>query len=210
MTILHALSLVVLMADDPEKGWKEAAQEDGITVYRRERAGTSIAELKAVGLIDGPPIEVWKTVRDYANYAKTMAYTEEAKVLSSEGGDKVIVFYSVVNAPLVDRRDYCIRLVDETDWKSPNPTLLVTWKAAEKCVPEKDGLVRVKYNDGYWKLEPRENGTKTMATYYLFTDPGGSIPNWIANKANGTAVPNVFAKIRKTVSEKQAGKAGAK
>ncbi|MHB8879785.1 MAG: SRPBCC family protein, partial [Myxococcaceae bacterium] len=129
---------------------------------------------------------------------------EEAKVLSSEGGDKVIIFYSVINAPLVDRRDYCIRILDESNWADPKATLKVSWKASDKCIPEKEGLVRVKINDGYWTLAPRDNGTKTFATYYVFTDPGGSIPKWIANKANSTAVPNVFEAIRKVIADNRA------
>ena len=210
MMILHALPLLVLLADDSDKGWKEAAKEDGITVFRRERADTSVAEMKAVGLIDAAPIEIWKSIRDYPNYPKTMPYTEESKILSTEGGDKVTYFYSVINAPLVDRRDYCIRILDETDWKNPKAPLYLTWKASDKCIPEKDGLVRVKLNDGYWKLEARENGAKTFATYYVFTDPGGSIPNWIANKANSVAVPNVFASIRKVIADNRAATDGGK
>ena len=61
--------------------------------------------------------------------------------------------------------------------------------------------MRVKLNNGYWHLEPRENGTKTWATYYVLTDPGGSIPKWIANRANNTAVPDVFAAVRKVITQ---------
>jgi hypothetical protein len=48
----------------------------------------------------------------------------------------------------------------------------------------------------------REGGQKTEATYYVYTDPGGSIPKWIANKANSTAVPDVFKAIRKTTAKR--------
>jgi hypothetical protein len=65
----------------------------------------------------------------------------------------------------------------------------------------KDGLVRVTVNEGFWLLEPRENGAKTFATYYLFTHPGGSLPDWLVNKANGTAVPDVFKRIREVAAK---------
>lgn len=201
MSILHAMALLVLVADDSDKGWKEAAKEDGITVYRRDLPGAEVAEMKAIGIIDAAPLEIWKSIRDYDAYPKTMPYTDEAKVISTEGGGKVIVLYSVVNAPVVDRRDYCIRILDESDGTG---MMMETWKASDACGAEKEGLVRVKVNDGYWKLEPRENGAKTFATYYVFTDPGGSIPKWLANKANSTAVPNVFAAIRKVIANKRA------
>src|SRR4051812_13433662 len=81
-----------------------ANEDEGIKIYRRQKEGENIAQMKAIGLMDATPQEVWKAVRDYANYPKNMPYTEDSKVLASEGGDKVIWFYSVVNAPLVSRR----------------------------------------------------------------------------------------------------------
>ncbi len=199
MSITSALLLLAL-ASGPESGkWELKAKEDGVSVFSRERAGSRLPELKAIGLIDAPPAEVWKTISDYANYKKNMPYTEESKVLSTEQDGKVTLFYSVINAPFVSRRDYIIRLVDESDGSG---TYKVSWTPVKEGPPPKDGVVRVLINDGYWLLEPRDNGTKTFATYYLHTDPGGSIPRWIANKANDTAVPNVFRSVRKVVSKK--------
>lgn len=210
MTLL-ALPLLFLAAD-AEPRWTLANEDEGIKIYRRQKEGENIAQMKAMGMMDATPQEVFKAVRDYANYPKNMPYTEDSKVLATENGDKVIWFYSVVNAPLVDRRDYVIKILDESDWKDGAGYLKVTWTGwneKEKNVPEREGYVRVKINDGYWLLEPRENGKKTFATYYVYTDPGGSIPTFIANKANSTAVPNVFAAIRKVVAAERAKAAAA-
>ncbi|MEN9800598.1 MAG: hypothetical protein RL653_4295, partial [Pseudomonadota bacterium] len=112
-------------------------------------------------------------------------------------------FYSVVNAPLVDKRDYLIKLIDQSDWKDGKGYLKVTWSAVQDpATPEREGFVRVKINDGMWLLEPREDGKKTWATYWVYTNPGGAIPNWIANRANGTAVPDVFKAIKKVCKGK--------
>jgi hypothetical protein len=210
MSILPALPLVLLLADNSKdgKGWVEATKEDGITVYSRTRDDSPVAEMKAIGLIDAAPQEVWNAIRDYPNYPKTMPYTEEAKVLAVEGGGKTTWFYSVINAPMVDRRDYVIKLLDQSDWKDGKGFLKVSWTAtSEHALPEKDDVVRVKINDGFWMLEPREGGKKTFATYYLYTDPGGSVPKWLVNKANSTAVPNVFSAIRKVVADGRAAQA---
>ena len=166
--------------------------------------------MKAIGLIDATPKEVWDVVRDLENYPRQMPYTAEAKVLSRSEGDKDILFYSRLNTPLVDARDYIIALKDESDWKDGKGFYKVTWTCAPKendsLVPEKPEVVRIRINDGYWLLEPREDGKKTFATYYVYTAPGGSIPMFIINKANGMAVPKVFEAIKKTVIEKRAQK----
>lgn len=204
MTALLALPLILLTAGK-EPPWELAAEEEGIKIYSRQKEGEPVAQMKAMGIVDATPHEIWKAIRDYPNYPKTMPYTDEAKVIAREDGDKVIWFYSVINAPLVDRRDYVIKLVDESDWKDGAGFLKVSWSGwnekDSKGKPERDGYVRVKINDGYWLLEPKDGGKKTFATYYVYTDPGGALPKFIANKANGTAVPNVFAAIRKVVAE---------
>ncbi|MCA2977261.1 MAG: SRPBCC family protein [Myxococcaceae bacterium] len=205
MTSLALVPLLLLAADEP--AWEQAANTDGVRVFARKRGDGDVREMKAQGLIDAPPVEVWKAVRDYDNYPKTMPYVEGGKVLSREGGDKgdkVTLLYSLINTPLVDRRDYIIRLVDETDWKNP-ATLKVTWTVVndmDEKVPVPKDVVRVRVNEGYWLLEPREDGKKTFATYYVYTSPGGAIPNFIINKANSMAVPAVFNAIKKTCGKK--------
>ncbi len=159
-------------------------------------------EVKAIGLIDAPPQKVYEIIRDYPHYKDTMPYTSESTVVSTEDGGKTVYFYSVVDAPFVSKRDYTIKTIDESEWKDGKGFLKVSWRAAvDKGPKERDGVVRVQINDGFWLLEPRENGAKTFATYYLYTNPGGSLPTWVVNKANGSAVPDVFKAIRKVAAK---------
>lgn len=202
MTIANALIVLALLGADEAK-WKLAAEDNGIKIYSRMKDGENVAEMRAMGVMDAAPAEVWKAVRDYDGYVKNMPFTEYGKVLSRSEGDKVIFFHSIVNTPLVDKRDYIIRLTDESD--TGKGIFHVAWRAAVaedgvELPKEKEGVVRVKLNNGFWRLEPRDNGTKTFATYYVHTDPGGQIPKFIANKGNTMAVPKVFECIRNTVA----------
>lgn len=197
-----ALSLVLLgTPNDDTAGWELAAKHEGMSIFSRKRADSNVHEMKAVGILDAAPLDVWSALRDYANYKSTMPYTTESKVLSVEEGGKVTYFYSVVDAPIVDKRDYVIKLLDESDWQDGKGFLLVTWATWDKGPPERKGFIRVKINDGFWKLEPREDGKKTYATYFVHTDPGGLIPTWVANKANSMAVPDVFKAIKKVIAK---------
>src|SRR4051812_14386491 len=102
MTSLLGLALLLLSATpDSGPGWEQAARDDGITVYARQKQGADIKEMKAIGLIDAPPEAVFRAVRDYEHYDKTMPYCEDSKVLGTEDGGKITYFYSVVNAPVV-------------------------------------------------------------------------------------------------------------
>lgn len=204
--LLYALPVLMLLSADKPASvpWVSAGEDDGITILSRSRPGSDVHEMKAQGVIDAPPIEIWKALRDYDHYTQTMPYTEKSKVVEKAADGKVLWFYSVINAPLVSRRDYTIKVTDETDYKNGKGKMKVSWTAAPDKGPKpQDGIVRVKINDGYWELQPLANGTKTYATYYVYTDPGGSLPTWIVNKANGTAVPDVFNAIKKIAVKKE-------
>ena len=203
MSFLPALPLLVLLAGAAEPAWQQVARDDGITVMARTPEGGAVSEVKATALVDAPPQDVWRVIRDYANYSKTMPYTEESRVLASEQEGKITVFYCLVNAPLVDKRDFIIRIRDESDWKDGKGFLKAAWTMTTDGAPAvREGVVRVKLNNGYWLVEPREEGKKTFVTYYLYTDPGGSLPKWIADKANKTSVPDVLRAVRKYATKK--------
>ncbi len=208
MTSLLLLSLLVFAADAPR--WELSANVDGIQVFARQRPGTEVREIKAISLMEATPHEIWRVIRDYDNYTKTMPYTVESKVLLKEQGGKLIYFYSRLDMPLVNSRDYIIRIVDESVWRDGAGYLKLSWMAAtgkDALAPLKKDIVRVRIDDGYWLLESRADGRKTLATYYIYTSPGGAIPDWIANKANGIAVPKVFQAIKEAVAERnKAGK----
>ncbi|MBI2569698.1 MAG: hypothetical protein HYV63_22065 [Candidatus Schekmanbacteria bacterium] len=176
-------------------GWELKADTDDIRVYSREVEGTRVRQMKAVGQIDAPPARVLAVVADAASYRETMPYTEESQVVRTEGSS--LWFYTVINAPLVSRRDYCIRI---TVSDLGGGVLRSRWVPANDYAPPKaPDVVRVEINDGHWLLTPRDGGQHTETEYFLFTDPGGSIPTFVANKANSVAVPDVFRAIRRAV-----------
>lgn len=192
------LPLLALLAGAEEASWQKVSHADGVVVLARQQPGSPVAEMKALGEIDAPPHEVLRVLRDYPNYKKFMPHTEESRVLATSEGGRVVDFYSVVTAPVVDKRDYAVRTRDESDWREGQGYLKVTWRELEEGVPPvPPGVVRVKRNEGYWVLEPREGGKKTFATYYLHTDPGGALPGWVINMANRNSVPEVFKTLRR-------------
>src|SRR4051812_36446858 len=77
------------------------------------------------------------------------------------------------------------------------------WSPANELgPPEKKGVMRVKICEGSWRLEP-EGSAKTLATYFLYTDSGGSLPAFIDNRVSLTGIRRLFAAVRKQVKEPQ-------
>ena len=51
-------------------------------------------------------------------------------------------------------------------------------------------------NEGYWEMKPID-ADHTEVTYYVYTDPAGAIPTFMANTAQRSALPKVVLAVRK-------------
>ena len=74
----------------------------------------------------------------------------------------------------------------------PDGVVIVSqWSPANELgPPEKKGVVRVKICEGNWLLEP-DGAAKTLATYSIYTDSGGFVPAFIANRVSLTGITKI-------------------
>jgi len=180
-------------------GWQRLEEKGGVTLYSRTRIGSRLKEFKGTGLISAPPAAVEKVLEDVASYTAFMPYVTEARQIS-QSGDEALT-YQRIAFPLVATRDYTLR-VQRGTVLGPGGVLIYrdTWQTDNEAgPPEQRGLVRVKVDEGSWLLEP--DGAATQATYQIFTDSGGDLPAFLANKACQIAIPRLFDAIRKQVRD---------
>jgi ribosome-associated toxin RatA of RatAB toxin-antitoxin module len=180
----------------PKEGCDEpACCEHGFGVWVRSRPGVDIREVKAVGEVDASPAKGFAVMTDYEHQPGNMPYVQSVKVLSRTESEAV--FWTMADFPLVARRDWVLRARFERNVEGGK--YRATWTVVDhkEAPPLEEGVVRLKVNDGSWTFEPLDGGKRCRATYYLFTHPGGSIPSFLANRANTRALPDVFAALRK-------------
>jgi hypothetical protein len=182
-----------------DSDWKLSAREKDVAIYSRLRPGSPLKEFKAIGAIDAPNSAVCAVIDDFQNYPKFMPYTTECQLIRRDGDS--IVGYQRLSPKICADRDYTLRV-----WKKSWPTadglvFMSHWSPANELgPPEKKGVVRVKICEGKWLLEPDSN-TRTRATYFIYTDTGGFIPSFIANRVSLTGITKLFAAIRKQVKD---------
>ncbi|MGB8166109.1 MAG: START domain-containing protein [Chthoniobacteraceae bacterium] len=191
-----ATSAGAISAEDGPK-WSPVSQAADLTVYERARKDSDLREFKAVGIIAMPPEVVRRVLDDVDEYPRFMPYVTESRVLSRDGNSRVS--YQRVSPPIVGDRDYTIRVRFETRRMAGGGACFCNrWQTANDLGPAaKAGVVRVKVTEGSWLLEPTTDGRQTRATYCIFSDSGGSLPPYIANAASKTAIPKLFAAVRK-------------
>ncbi|MNN60957.1 START domain protein [compost metagenome] len=123
-----------------------------------------------------------------ANVAKLRALQEDTvgacawihecksqKLLKREGNQSWT--YTQYNTPvMVTPRDSVLRV---TTIEEADGSLTRKLEGEPKYMPEEKGFVRVAQVEGFWKFVPK--GDSTEVTYQVHTEPGGSVPSWLAN-----------------------------
>jgi len=194
--------LIVTAAAADDDGWVQISQRDSLTIFGRTRKDSTVKELRAVGIFDVPTSVAMRVIQDAEHYTEFMPYVVECRVLARDANSHVS--YQRLAPPLVSERDYTVRVHDVISAGTGGAVYRCEWKTANDLGPaERPGTVRVKLSEGSWLLEPAGQGRSTRATYQIFTDCGGSIPAFIANRANTTAIPRLFDALRKQAHEQK-------
>jgi Polyketide cyclase / dehydrase and lipid transport len=183
----------------PKEGWKLAADAKDVLIYSRPHAESNLKEFKAIGSIDAPSYAVGAVIDDFENYPKFMPYTRECRLLKREGDS--VIGYQRLSPKICEDRDYTLR-VSKKSWPGPKGlTYLSQWQTANELGPaEQKGVVRINVCNGTWLLEPDGPAT-TRATYSIYSETGGFIPAFIANRSSLTAIKKLYSAIRKQVKE---------
>jgi len=107
--------------------------------------------------------------------------------------------YSHTNAPWpVSDRDGVFEVSIEIN--PSDGSLYSNAKALPDYLPEKDGIVRIQKSTSSWKAIPKSNG-QIRIIYEVEAEPGGNIPEWLANSAASELPYNTFVNLRKVLSK---------
>jgi hypothetical protein len=175
--------------------WKKINEtKDGIMIYTRIVPGSLIREVKSTYMIESPPLNVWQALLDKETYKDSNKYVEVDTVYRTANAN-IWYNYQKVAPPLMDRRDYTLRY-ESMNRPEKNLYKLVWAVAKDFGPPPEKGVLRLSVCDGWFTIEPRDDGTKSFITYWLCFDPGGQVPPWAANLANRSSVPDFLRKVR--------------
>jgi hypothetical protein len=188
-------------ADDGAGAWEQVSNKDGIVVQRRTVSGSKLKEFRGRGLIQAPIGRVLAVIRDANRRGEWMPSCGDSHLVEENIAARTQVAYHRTKAPWpVSDRDSINRaeMIVETD---KHRVFLPFEAIPSTTIPPVKGVVRMPRMRGHWILIPVDGGRVTDAEYQVFADPGGSLPDWLANLASKTLPRETIAGLRK-----QAGK----
>ncbi|WP_434347030.1 START domain-containing protein [Myxococcus virescens] len=190
-----------------EEAWKTVAEKPYV-VKVRARPGSEAKDVWAEGELAASAADVQAVLRDVDAYRHWMPYVKESRILK-DLPDEGQLTYTKLDLPVVSSRDYICNVVLESRLAEDGSGVFAQrWQATPDAIPQRRGTVRIRLNEGSWRVEPRGEG-KSHAVYRFTVDPAGSIPGFLARMGQKDAVEDTFRAVEKRAREHAASRARA-
>ncbi len=202
MRLLHQLALIcgftavlptIAHADD----WKLEKEEAGISIYLSPVDGSKYKAYRGVTTVKADIATIRALQEDVSGSCAWIFECKEQKLLKQEGDQAWTHTYFTPPWP-VTARDSILHI---TTTQGSDGSLTRTLEGVADYLPEEEGYVRVAKVEGLWKLTPKGPG-QTEITYQVQTEPGGSVPSWLANSFVVDAPFNTLKGLRERAEKK--------
>ena len=190
-------------AGEPVGPWEQVSTDDGIVVQRRKVEGSNLKEFQGRGVIDAPLFRVLAVIRDSSKRVEWVSDCIANYTVEEDDVARTQISYQRTHAPWpVSDRDSVNRAEIQID-SARHRVFIPFVGVTHPKVPPVKGVVRMPFVKGHWILTPVDHGKATMAEYQVHADPGGSIPDWLANIASKKLPRDTLAGLRAQVKRRQ-------
>lgn len=196
MRVLLALAAVLLVSGAQAAQWRLVKDEAGIQVYLQAIPGSSFQAFRGVTRmqVDMPRL---LALQDNVNAACTWIHAcSEQKLLKHEG--ELSWAYSRFRTPWpVQSRD---SIVQVTTVRDADGRVTRTLHGVADYLPRQPDFIRVSKVEGFWSFTPHDGEIEVI--YQVHSDPGGSVPAWLANSFVVDAPFNTLHALRQLAEQR--------
>lgn len=179
--------------------WEKVSNSDGIMVERRVVPGSNLKEFRGRGVIEAPLPRVLAVLQDAPHRAEWMSDCSSSYIVEEDHDRRTQIAYHRTKAPWpVADRDSINRAEIRLDVANRRVVLPFEGIEHPKGPPVK-GVVRMPFIRGHWILAPARGGKATEVEYQVHANPGGSLPDWIANLASKKLPQQTLIGLRRQV-----------
>ncbi len=198
-SILIIASLASFTFINLDGKWKLDKNKNGIKVYTRTKTGSNFKEYKAEATINASISTIFAVLKDGKNMTKLFPSTLKAEVIKTYS-ESSYAYYLQLKAPWpVDNRDGVFKNEFSYD-KKTKTGYIKGYNSTLKSVQK--GFTRIKLISANWTLQ-YVSPTQTKLTYQAHSNPGGSLPAWLANSSVVDFPFGTLTNLKERVKESQ-------
>jgi len=187
LVVLGLLMIVPDVAADDE--WRPVGTYDGVVVEAAKGAAGFDAHRASV-VVCTTLDEISAFIADADNFHKWVAFTQEARLLDSDGERTLYYHRSSAPWPVRDR-DMIYELQPRFDEAG---NLHIRMRGLPDYLPEQPGVVRMRMVEGEWLFAPDRGEVRVQLT--VDADPG-PIARFLANRRLAATVGYTLANLAK-------------
>jgi hypothetical protein len=177
-------------------GWIFKNEKDGVKVYYKKTS--DVHEIKMITSMKATLSGVVQLFNEVENYPKWGYKLTEAKMLKKVS-DKEFFYWSKLDFPWpLSDRDIIVQAKLEQDSATRRITSISV--AKPDYLPENKDIVRLKKTTTKWTVVPGAGGWLYIE-YYIHSNPGGNIPDWLVNMAIDVGPRETLNTMRKMLQE---------
>ena len=192
--VFVVLFLMTTISVKGQTGWSLSKEKDGVRVYTKPISGKNYKAFRAVTEMAGTISQIMQILRDVNHYREWVPYTEVSEIVKKEGDSLKCYLFTDVPWPVSDRDGYYRY---QFQYIKNSMRGQVAMEAIPDFGKEREGVIRIKKSKGSWDLQQVDKH-RVRVIYEVNTDPGGSVPTWLAS----TSVTTVPYKTLKSLEER--------
>jgi hypothetical protein len=179
--------------------WKQVSQDSGVTIWNRSEADRNLPVFKGTGRVDASIFEILAVLNDTSRHTEWMANCMKAQVLKQINEfDRIL--YNRTDSPWpVSDRDVVVSAT-VTGSMAKREVVSAFSSISSGLQPPIDGVVRMPRLKGFYRLAA-EDERRTRVTYQIDADPGGSLPDWVAERATRRLPLDTILGLRKQTAK---------
>ena len=163
-----------------QNDWELVKQGNGVQVYTRQVEGSSLKEFRAIMYVDATVESAVALFEDTDNFCNWFDSCGEARTVRQIAPNQWVNYF-VSEQPIgVSDRDMYIQVTVQKD--DGDGSVTASMVGVPTFGPVQSGRVRVQQLRGFWRFAPQDDG-RLLVIYQVHSEPGGSIPSWVANLA---------------------------
>jgi len=201
VTLLSVIlgTLLAPAAASPESGWKLALQKDGIEVSTRDVPGSDLDEFIGTTVIEASVNVIEAVIDDVPTAPQWMADCKEARTIRKiDENSSVVLNITKTPWPAYDRETL---LISKKQRDAKEGTVKFEFHSVnDPAVPVGKKNVRIPAIEGQWVLIPVDE-EHTKVTYTVKSNPGGSIPKFIAKQRSRDIPYKTLMGLKKMVKK---------
>lgn len=193
--LLVGVAVVLALAEGQAAEWRLVKDEAGIQVYLQQIPGSSFQAFRGVTRIRADMSRLLALQEDVSAACAWIHACSEQRLLKHEGD--LSWAYSRFHTPWpVQPRDSILQV---TTKRGADGSVTRVLKGVADYLPEQKGFVRVSKVEGFWTLTPLAGEVEVI--YQVHSEPGGSVPAWLANSFVVDAPFNTLQGLRQLAEQ---------